>query len=90
MGGDSSLTTITHIIIDEIHERDRFSDMLLTVLRDALRKHSHLKLVMMSATFDSAQLRSFFGTCPLIHVPGVTFDVSEMFLVCQPLFGREH
>ena len=32
----SSLATVTHIIIDEVHERDRFSDFLLTVLRLSL------------------------------------------------------
>ena len=54
MGGDASLGTITHIIIDEIHERDRFSDFLLTVIRDALNKFRGLKLILMSATVDVA------------------------------------
>ena len=52
MGGDAALGTITHVIVDEIHERDRFSDFLLTVLRDALNKFRGLKLVLMSATVD--------------------------------------
>ena len=52
MGGDASLGTITHIVIDEIHERDRFSDFLLTVIRDALNKFRGLKLILMSATVD--------------------------------------
>lgn len=52
MGGDAALGTVTHIIIDEIHERDRFSDFLLTVIRDALNKFRSLKLILMSATVD--------------------------------------
>lgn len=53
MGGDSALNTMTHIIIDEIHERDRFSDFLLTVIKDALSKFRGLKLILMSATVDT-------------------------------------
>jgi HrpA-like RNA helicase len=36
----------------QVHERDRFSDFLLTVLRDALNKFRNLKLIIMSATAD--------------------------------------
>ncbi len=28
--------SFTHIIVDEVHERDKLSDFLLTVLRDML------------------------------------------------------
>ena len=53
MGGLEALNSISHIIVDEIHERDKFSDFLLTVLRDALKKFPKLKLILMSATVDS-------------------------------------
>ena len=53
MGGLEALSSVTHIIVDEIHERDKFSDFLLTVLRDALKKFPNLKLLLMSATLDS-------------------------------------
>ncbi len=36
---------MTHIVVDEIHERDRFADFLLILLRDALPAHPHLRLV---------------------------------------------
>ena len=36
----------------QVHERDRFTDFLLTVLRDALNKFRNLKLIIMSATTD--------------------------------------
>ena len=52
MGGDATLGTLSHVIIDEVHERDRFSDFLLTVIRDALSKFKDLKLILMSATVD--------------------------------------
>ena len=44
--------SLTHIIVDEVHERDSASDFLLTVVKRALAKHPNLKLVLMSATAD--------------------------------------
>lgn len=44
---------MTHVFVDEVHERDKFSDFLLIALRDALPRHKELKLVLMSATMDT-------------------------------------
>ena len=44
---------VTHIFVDEVHERDKFSDFLLIALRDALPRFKELKLVLMSATMDT-------------------------------------
>lgn len=66
MGGDAILSTITHIIVDEVHERDRFSDFLLVSLRDALLKYKNLKLILMSATMDINIFTKYFDDCPVI------------------------
>ena len=52
MGNLNVLNSITHIIVDEIHERDKFSDFLVAVLRNALDKYANMKLILMSATLD--------------------------------------
>lgn len=39
--------------MDEVHERDKFSDFLLISLRDALPRFKELKLILMSATMDT-------------------------------------
>jgi ATP-dependent RNA helicase DHX57 len=44
----SSLADISHIIIDEVHERSLDTDFLLALLRDVLRKRKSLKLILMS------------------------------------------
>ncbi|XP_078688341.1 3'-5' RNA helicase YTHDC2-like isoform X3 [Branchiostoma floridae x Branchiostoma belcheri] len=80
MGGDSALTTITHVIVDEIHERDRFSDFLLIKLREMLGYFKGLKVVLMSATLNTELFQQYFGSCPLINVSGNLFDVTEFFL----------
>ncbi|KAK3929267.1 3'-5' RNA helicase YTHDC2 [Frankliniella fusca] len=80
MGGDAILSTITHIIVDEVHERDRFSDFLLITLKDALLKYKNLRLILMSATMDISIFTKYFGDCPVITVPGRQFEVQEYFL----------
>jgi HrpA-like helicases len=65
MGGDSTLATVTHILLDEIHERSRFSDFLLIALRDSLAKFRSLRLVLMSATVDTPLFAKYFNNCPV-------------------------
>lgn len=65
MGGDSTLATVTHILLDEIHERNRFTDFLLIALRDCLAKFRSLRLVLMSATVDAQLFAKYFNNCPV-------------------------
>ena len=65
MGGDSALATVTHILLDEIHERNHFLDFLLITLRDSLAKFRSLRLVLMSATVDTQLFTKYFNNCPV-------------------------
>ncbi|XP_054041564.1 3'-5' RNA helicase YTHDC2 isoform X2 [Rissa tridactyla] len=67
MAGDSTLSTVTHVIVDEVHERDRFSDFLLIKLRNVLQKQTNLKLIISSAALDADLFIRYFGSCPVIH-----------------------
>ncbi|KAB8472942.1 hypothetical protein FH972_025307 [Carpinus fangiana] len=71
---------ITHIIVDEIHERDRYSDFMLAILRDMLPSYPHLRLILMSATIDAERFSQYFGGCPIIRVPGFTYPVKTYYL----------
>ena len=71
---------MTHIVVDEIHERDRFADFLLILLRDALPKHPQLRLVLMSATLHTELFSGYFGGCPIVRVPGFTYPVEDFYL----------
>lgn len=64
--GDSLLATVTHVVIDEVQVRDRLSDFMLIVLRDALAKYRGLKLVLMSASLDTTMFSKYFTSCPII------------------------
>ncbi|XP_073532332.1 3'-5' RNA helicase YTHDC2-like isoform X2 [Phyllobates terribilis] len=80
MAGDTTLSTVTHVIVDEVHERDRFSDFLLTKLRDLIQKHPTLKLILSSAALDVNLFFRYFGGCPVLYIPGRPFKVKELFL----------
>ncbi|XP_067667138.1 3'-5' RNA helicase YTHDC2-like isoform X1 [Haliotis asinina] len=80
MGGDSALGTLTHIIVDEVHERDRISDFLLAVVKDLLHKYKNLRLILMSAALNTEMFIKYFSGCPVAYVPGTLFPVEEHFL----------
>ncbi|XP_028318300.1 3'-5' RNA helicase YTHDC2-like isoform X2 [Gouania willdenowi] len=80
MNGDASLTTITHVIMDEVHERDGLSDLLLTKMRDILHQFPTLKLVLTSAALDTELFIRYFGSCPLFYIKRRLFEVREFFL----------
>lgn len=49
---DPLLEEYSHVVIDEAHERDRFTEFLLIVLRDICSRRANLKLILMSATLQ--------------------------------------
>jgi hypothetical protein len=74
------LAALSHIVIDELHERDLFADFLTIVLRSAMARHPHLRLVLMSATVREDLFSSYFGNCPVVRVPGYTHPVADYHL----------
>lgn len=44
MQGSDISRELTHIIVDEIHERDSYSDFLLILLKDILPTNPNLKV----------------------------------------------
>ncbi|CAF0906923.1 unnamed protein product, partial [Didymodactylos carnosus] len=77
---ENGLRGISHVIVDEIHERDINTDFLLVVLRDMLKAYPLLKVVLMSATIDITLFREYFYNCSVIDIQGQTFDVKEYYL----------
>lgn len=77
---DRNLDGITHVFVDEIHERGMNEDFLLIVLKELLSRRPDLRLILMSATLNADLFSSFFGGAPKIHIPGFTYPVRAHFL----------
>eukprot|EP00736_Rhodelphis_marinus_P012994 Rmarinus@m.5855 len=87
MQDDPQLEKVTHLIIDEVHERDIETDFLLILARDLILLRPDLRIVLMSATVDVTEFSSYFGggtqgqmSCPVLEIPGRTFPVRTSYL----------
>ena len=59
-GRKPCLAGATHVIVDEVHERDLHTDFLLTLLRRVLHHRADLKIILMSATVDPSAFQGYF------------------------------
>lgn len=75
-----SLKGISHVVVDEVHERDINTDLLLALLRSSLKENPDLRVVLMSATGDKHRLAEYFGGCPILEVPGFMHPVRDRYL----------
>ena len=55
------LSMTSHVILDEVHERDILTDFLMIILRDLIHIRRDLKLVLMSATLNADMFSTYFG-----------------------------
>ncbi|XP_017327695.3 ATP-dependent RNA helicase DHX30 isoform X2 [Ictalurus punctatus] len=74
------LRGVSHVMVDEVHERDVNTDVLLALLRRALTHNPELRVVLMSASGDTQRLASYFDECPVVHVPGFMHPVRQRYL----------
>ncbi|CAL1285754.1 unnamed protein product [Larinioides sclopetarius] len=87
-----NLDGISHVIVDEVHERSIQIDILLILLKRLLETNKTIKILIMSASFNTYVFSQYFNNCPVIHVPGNVYPVKEYFLEKLPseLVGVNH
>lgn len=81
----ASLADVSHVVIDEVHERSLDTDFLLNLLREVLRaKKDMLKLILMSATLDASTFVDYFSSeglsVGMVEIAGRTYPVQDYYL----------
>ncbi len=75
---DRLLLDYDTIIVDEAHERSLNIDFLLGYLTQLLPQRPHLKVVVTSATIDTARFAAHFDA-PVVEVSGRTYPVEVRY-----------
>ncbi|AWV08178.1 DUF3418 domain-containing protein [Marilutibacter maris] len=82
---DRWLSRYDTILIDEAHERSLNIDFLLGYLKQLLKKRRDLKVIVTSATIDTARFAAHFDDAPVVDVEGRTYPVEVRY---RPLEGE--
>lgn len=72
---DRLLSRYNVVIIDEVHERSLNIDFLIGYMKRLLPLRPDLRLVLSSATMDTAVFSGAFGNAPVISVSGRMFPI---------------
>lgn len=75
MAHDRWLSDYDTLIVDEAHERSLNIDFLLGYLKGLLRRRRDLKLIVTSATIDTARFAEHFDNAPVVTVEGRAYPV---------------
>uniref|UniRef100_A0A669DQ63 ATP-dependent DNA/RNA helicase DHX36 n=1 Tax=Oreochromis niloticus TaxID=8128 RepID=A0A669DQ63_ORENI len=76
---DPLLSSISHLVLDEIHERNLQSDVLLIIVKDLLNLRDDLKIILMSATLNTSYMVTYVAM----------FNSGELFIDSPcPVFYR--
>jgi ATP-dependent helicase HrpB len=74
---DPTLSGVSAVVIDELHERHLAADLALALLRRLQTEaRPDLALAVMSATLDAGPVQEFLGDCPVVRSRGRMYDVA--------------
>ncbi|MBS2011399.1 MAG: ATP-dependent RNA helicase HrpA [Deltaproteobacteria bacterium] len=77
--GDRLLHRYDTLVIDEAHERSLTIDFVLGWIKRILPERPDLKVIVSSATLETARFSEFFGGAPVIEVEGRTYPVEVLY-----------
>ena len=83
---DRNLSRYDTLIIDEAHERSLNIDFILGYLKQLLPRRPDLKVIVTSATIDTARFSEHFDGAPIVEVTGRTYPVEVRY---RPLIDDE-
>ncbi len=85
---DSWLSSYDTLIIDEAHERSLNIDFLLGISRTLLEKRPELKLIITSATLDTAKFVQAFPNAKVVEVSGRQYPVEVEYRPVESFGGK--
>jgi HrpA-like RNA helicase len=79
---DPELGGVSHVIVDEVHERTVDGDFLLYLLKQLLERRRDLTVILMSATVEADEYARYFAQFSVgrVHIEGRTFPVQDIYL----------
>ena len=87
--GDPWLSAYDTLIIDEAHERSLNIDFLLGYLKRLVVKRPELKIIVTSATIDTARFAEHFGGAPVVEVEGRAYPVELRWRSLDEIAARQ-
>ncbi len=85
--GDPELREYDTIIVDEAHERSLNIDFILGHLRRLRVRRPDLRIVITSATIDTAAFSAAFDGAPIIEVSGRVYPVEVIYSPLEEMKG---
>jgi pre-mRNA-splicing factor ATP-dependent RNA helicase DHX16 len=76
---EPGLDSYSVMMIDEAHERNLATDILLGLLKDISRWRTDLKILISSATLDAQKFADFFDGAPIFNIPGRRYPVDVFY-----------
>lgn len=75
-----ALIGVSHVVVDEIHERSLELEMLLRFLKELAELRRDFKLIVMSATMNTDTYQRYLDHCEIVQIPGSMFPVETFYL----------
>jgi len=72
---DPLLDGVSAVVLDEFHERSIHTDLALALLKEVMSARDDLRVVVMSATIDTAPVARFLDDAPVIESEGRAFPI---------------
>nr|UXY87113.1 hypothetical protein 1634Bnrm1_p073 [Cryptomonas sp.] len=73
------LDSYSILIIDEVHERCVYTDLILCLCKNLLDIRSNIKIIISSASINVEKFSTFFKNCPVFNIPSKKFLIKIFY-----------